>query len=314
MKANAKAFLEAARCHSIVSRAKWISASCPLAPWLHAGGVDKHPSFGIHRRKKYAACFSCDFHGSPRELVTRIRHYSRNDKDSLYDFKELYKLADSIENETPYFPLTEVGKGESHEAVFSEDWLSVFPDGTEHEYLIKRKVPRLVAEDFDLRFDPDKQRLCFPIRDYDGRLRGLHGRSVLKKTEVPYLVYKVLGKYNEIVWFGEHWVDFSKPVVFVESVFDVARVYQCYRNVICPLSASITKEKAYRVGGAVDIITMFDGDRAGIRAAEKIKKYLKDSFIRNIELREGCDPSDYSVFEIAELLQGMKLHLDEYLL
>ena len=72
----------------------------------------------------------------------------------------------------------------------------------------------------DLRYDPIERRVCFPIRDFTGALVGLHGRAIDKDTTLKYRMYTVYKQKNPMIWYGEHWVDFDKPVLLVESVFD----------------------------------------------------------------------------------------------
>ena len=64
----------------------WLQASCPLAPWKHASGVDRHPSFGVRIPTKegespYFHCFACNSGGSLPRLIHNLQmlsgeHYS----------------------------------------------------------------------------------------------------------------------------------------------------------------------------------------------------------------------------------------------
>ena len=46
-----------------------------------------------------------------------------------------------------------------------------------------RKVTPKLADALDIRADAMEGRVCFPVRDFAGRLRGLHGRAVHADTE-----------------------------------------------------------------------------------------------------------------------------------
>ena len=135
---------------------------------------------------------------------------------------------------------------------------------TVHPYLETRSVTAQIAQALNICWDDYRKRIVFPIRDFKGRLRGLHGRTVHDHVEPVYRMYPYENKTNPHVWLGEPWVDFEKPVLMVESVFDLARAYPVYPNIVSPLRASLSKVQLERMKGARTVITLFDGDKAGI--------------------------------------------------
>lgn len=296
-----------------VHREGWVVLSCPLAKWRHPKGTDKNPSFGfrVESGESFGSCFSCDWHGSQTEMVQELARLCQQDGD-LRDFMGALALIMQAEEQAPLelddtpdiITMLEMGK---QEHIFPEWWLDSFDrayhDGMVHPYLEGRHVPFAVAERLDLRFDAHRNRVGFPVRDFKGRLRGLHGRSVTDPPATPtYMMYLHENMNNPEVWLGEHWVDLDRPVVFAESVFDLARVLQVYDNVVTPLTASISEEKIRRMP-ALEVVTLFDPDAAGKKAADKVRHTLKDSVVHIVNLPDGNDAGDSSPYVIADVLK-----------
>ena len=291
--------------------------------------MDRNPSFGIEVspvKISKCHCFSCGFAGELTDLITLLRHKVRKDVEAKapvpnYDFKTALQL---IAQEEDGGILSFVHADEEEDKTvthyFDEDWLSSFKSYRKFEdaraYLASRNVPKWVADDLDLRFDARERRICFPVRDFNGDLVGLHGRGIDKHPIPPYRMYTDTypnkgGHNNPLIWYGEDKVDFEKPVVVVESVFDYARVYECYKNVICPLTAEIKKDKILRVQDMVVCIDMFDGDDPGRRASSRMRKELSHVRFKTIRLKEGTDPGKMSVMDVRKIL---KKYLKTYLI
>lgn len=292
----------------------WVQVSCPLAPYTHESGRDTNPSFGINvkpGRTSNAHCFSCGFRGDLFDLVTTLRAYAG--KDCKLDLVAARKMAEDDEDEGGMeiaYADDDAAERTNITHYFPEKWLRTFPlcinaeDGM--AYLASRDVPRWVTEELLLRFDPTEKRVCFPVRDSEGRLVGLHGRGINKKVKPVYRMYtypKKNGNNNPLYWYGEDIVDWERPIIVTESVFDFLSVYRCYKNVICPLTAELNKDKINRVRKAVKLILMFDGDKAGRRAAYNMKNQITDVLISEIRLPRGRDPGDLSVSKIKRLIQ-----------
>jgi DNA primase len=301
-------------CKTIEPGTKWIQADCPLAPWRHKSGRDKHPSFGIKigPGDSHAYCFSCHWSGSQTELLFEL-----DNRGVEFDFATALRMIQQSEDESGIVDLSDV----DYEAQrFSTPDLHKFPesyvenfepahyaghDAHVHPYLRERGVSYEFAKQFDLRFDPIKGAIVFPIRDYQGDLYGCHGRIIAPEGHRKYHAYGHQEHRNPHIWLGEHLVDRDCPVVFVESVFDLARVWEIYENVITPMRSGINKEQLDRVRWVREVIVMFDNDEAGRKGVEKIRKYLRkqDGYIVHIVWPpEGQDPGDLSDEEIATML------------
>lgn len=308
------------------TRAGWVQARCPFAHWRHEKGTDTSPSFAMQVGKQFCHCFSCDWSSDLGTMLYRLAVFAKGNKPAGERIRAATTYLDT-EGKT----VLRIGKQDEDEEDEKdiitewEEWrISSYLPAYSHPYLAGRAggpVPEAVGALMDFRYDAVRKRLGVPVRNFDGALMGFHGRDVTGANKIPYLAY-TLGKdpetkksfgYNRPVWLGEHWIDFSKPVLVVESVFDLARALQIYRNSMCPLMASLNKQKATRISEAMWIAEMFDPDKAGQKAVQKLKQYLPDTQFVSPGLPDGYkDPGDMEAEVLAARLAPY-LTLDELL-
>lgn len=297
------------------TRAEWFVASCPLAPWTHDKGTDANPAFAMKREPgdPFTNCFACGWHGTLKDLVFDIRHRNKLRPHLDVSWVKVYELIEKAEEDLGIHldapdieDLLFSAVAEHH--VFPDWWLESFPPWSEigfaREYLEERDVPASVANWLDLRADTTQKRVCFPVRDFKGRLLGLHGRAIHAGVDPRYRMYLQAGKNNPLIWLGETWVDFDQPVVVVEGPFDVASVLRVYPNVVSPLFANPSEEKLLRMGDAFEIITLMDRGMGGDAGRNKIAKtFKKGHIVRHAMLPEGVkDPGAASIEILCETL------------
>ena len=306
--------------HEVQYGDEWCNTHCPLAAWDHEHGTDSTPSFGLKQGpgESRCYCFACGFAGGQTMLIFQLRDRLRGQVHSI-DIKSAMTMIVKVEDGAEDLALVEWKEGLRVEPdrPFDENWLDGFEpayrNGQVHPYLLKRDVPYAVAAAWDLRYMVGEERVCFPVRNWAGELVGLHGRAVLDIVEPTYRVIKYRSMKNPLAWLGEDKVDTGKPVVFAESVFDLARVYQVYRNVMCPLSAGMSKAKIVRVSRCLEgIVTYFDDDQAGNVARRKVGQILHDRPLTHL-IPEGQDPGEMTPQRVAKQLEGL-VDLDPVLL
>ena len=296
------------------SRAGWVISTCPLAPWRHASGVDKNPSFGVKADKGDARvhCFSCGFSGTIIDMVHTIRHHNKMHPEVEIDWSQVMGLVNGIEDEWDLDldqpTIEEMLFSKSEDAhVFPDWWLESFPPALTipeaSGYLAARGVDYDTAEMLDLRCDTNQGRICFPVRDFQGRLLGLHGRAMHAETEPRYRMYTQGGCNNPMIWLGENWVDLSLPIVVVEGPFDVAAVLPVYSNVVSPLFANPNVEKIRRMQDCLEWVTLLDTGVAGDHGRHKIEQVLGEDHVVEHLYMPGHrkDPGECSREEILGL-------------
>lgn len=251
-------------------REHWLTASCPFAPWDHDGGIDKNPSFGISlkSKKSHYHCFSCNASGELANLPMDVA-YKNHDMPKIE--LDVFSAIDFISKHTEYSSAPDFQENfipeVEEEHLFPDWWLNSFmfvfenPEGL--AYVRSRGLTDRVIQKFNLRYDTSRRRVVFPLRNWDGELVGAHGRAIDKGVVPSYYFYSHEHKNNKLPWLGEHYININKPVLVVESVFDLAAVWPIYNNSICPLSAGLSKQKIQRIHHIPHIVTMFDYGKGG---------------------------------------------------
>jgi DNA primase len=303
------------------SRSGWVIARCCFGPWHHAGG-DKHPSFGvrIEAGDSFATCFSCGWHGRTSDIVLELRMKQKAAPVEIaFKFAQAAELVEQAEQgselnlDTPDIEQILFGT-KVPDYVFPDDWLATFAPawsiGWARDYLLSRQVPEEIANALDLRADIKLQRVCFPIRDFKDRLRGLHGRAVDPDASLRYRMYPHKGTTNPEIWLGEHWVEFDKPLLMVEGTFDLTSVLRLYRNAVTPLFANPSFAKLKRMSDALEIITLFDCGTGGDKGRARISQAYPHSIVTHLILPESKDPGAAPLDELQATLQE-HLPLDE---
>ena len=179
-----------------------------------------------------------------------------------------------------------------------------------HPYLSERRVTVEVAQRLLLMWDPYRKRVLFPVRDFKGRLRGVHGRHdpdhpfAAGDVSSKYKMYPWRNKTNSHVWLGEHFVDLTDTVLVAESVFDLCRALEIYPNSVSPLTASLSRRKVDRLVEATRIVTLFDTDKAGDRARKRLHDWLPGSEIVDVILPPGKDAADMDTDRLRELCKS----------
>ena len=263
-------------------RAGWILGPCPLAEQKHEKGTDSNPSFGVELKpgESRVYCFSCGYGASQTGLTMYLARHGGN-VDPTASFALINQAIEDgeLELEPGDYESNVFGKADDH---FYPEWLldALEPaynppevDVAEvHPYLGSRAVSWLVAEKLDIRYDSFRDRIVFPVRDFQGRLRGLHGRAC-GDDDLKYLMYQFQERTNPHVWLGEHLLpeDDEKPIVIAESCFDMARALELYPHVASPLKAMPSLTQLKRFDFLKRIVTLFDGDKAGDTARMKLR-------------------------------------------
>jgi hypothetical protein len=295
--------------------AKWVPCSCPLAPWTHDGGTDRHPSFGVSVGgiESVARCWSCGFTGSLYELCLTIRKKNIDIPVREYQWRRIFELIVNEEAEIGDVELPDYDTVIEKPGllVYPEEFLAPFRSMYTHPYLLDRGVSSKACRVFDVRFDPSRLRVCFPVRDFFGRLVGMQGRSV-DGSEPRYLSYTYGGKSNNSVWFGEAQVNLILPVVLVEGPIDLLKVYPVYPNVLAGMTSSVSESKLSRISDAWSVITLFDYGKGGDVGRKKVDRFFakKGVVMHLVPSREQKDAGNMSEQDLTNLFRTDILGID----
>lgn len=164
---------------------------------------------------------------------------------------------------------------------FTDTWLQSFPDAWRSEtamtYLLGRGVSAANAKEMDIRFDPISNRVCFPVLDWNGHLRGMQGRAIAADHDPKYLFYKFQGaSCGHEVMLGEHEAEPSKPLILVEGSFDRAALRPFTKQVLTLWGCRVNAQRIKRLSRCTKIYTAFDNDKAGDDARERLRASTLD--------------------------------------
>ena len=299
-------------------RAGWVVSRCPLGPWRHDGGVSGAEVFGVRIEEgdPFCRCFACNHHSTLGELVQTIALLKKESPVAGLALGEAQQLVFEAE-ETQEFDfdipgIEDVLAANKDKLVeFPAWWLETFPAAWDaafaRNYLQMRGVSQALAAALDLRADPNQGRVCFPIRDFNGRLRGLHGRAIDEDVSPRYRMYTFTKRNNPIVWLGEGWVNLNRPIVVVEGPFDLTSLRRVYANVVSPLFATPSIEKIKRMSDGLEWITVFDRGAGGDKGREIVERELGASHVlHHLHPPKGRkDPGEMTVAELVAMLQNI---------
>lgn len=295
-------------------RSKWLEGKCPFAIWRHESGKDNNPSFGIRwdtTQKSIVKCFSCGFGGDLSELHYQLAIEMRKDPSANIHLSNLLQLiADEFTEQEFDSDIPDFGSKQPNQEIkpYPESWLDSFklirefPEAV--KYCAGRGITYHMQKKLDLRFDPVQRRVCFPFRDFKGRLMGVQGRAIDKDNKLRYYFYGYGQHKNMLVWLGEHHINLDKPVIICEGPTDYASIRRVYDNVCASFSAGVSTEKLKRLADAVEIITFYDFGKGGEQARAKIRKVLIGIPITDLIPPDAeTDPGAMSLEIVSEYLE-----------
>lgn len=255
----------------------WLISKCPFAPYLHEFGTDSNPSFNIHvNHEGYSGykCFTCKQSGNLSKLINRLGEFREEDytkvairalvDETPENFEDFDQRDKNIVSEREISPL---------EATI---YLRMYPLATEEkkavQYLKRRAIIRKAAELLDLRYDPDQQRILFPVYDWDRKLYGFTGRTILNTDQYPHKKYPKVRDYaglpKDKLLLGEHLAHDGLPMLVVEGLFALLSVVSrgaCeFCNPVATMGSYMSEAQRDRlIDHDAPVFLLYDGDLPG---------------------------------------------------
>lgn len=294
------------------------------------------PSFTVSQQKQFYHCFGCGKNGSAigfmmeyegldfvdavkdlaqlagMQVPSMANHAKHKPKTNLYAvtekatriFQQQLKIApaviDYLEN-----------RGISGETckIFQlgyalNEWDALIKrfDQSEHELL--KRTGLSTQNDQQRTYDKFRNRLMFPIHDKRGRVIAFGGRAVEAEQKPKYLnspETDLFHKGNEL--YGLHLArkhSSESYILVVEGYMDVIALHQHgVNNAVATLGTATSAQHISALFKVWDrIVFCFDGDSAGVQAAEKalntsLPLYLDHKIIDFLFLPQGEDPDSF---------------------
>ena len=303
---------------------------------------EKTPSFTVNDEKGFYHCFSSGEHGNIFDFLMKTKNYKFGEtvkalaNDAGMQPYRFTKQDDEREKRWKiYNAILEKYTKHCHEKLLSAEYPEVL------EYLNKRKITKKefiffkigysseknnfyenLKKEFNEKeinssgiyyFDENKKkyvdrfrnRIIFPVKNLNGSVLALGGRTLSKKTFAKYInspeteFYKKGNNlYNINV--AKEFRNKSKEIFVVEGYMDVVNLHKFgIQNVVANLGTAMTERQLDLVWKFFkNPIICLDGDisgrKAAIRAAERLFPLMKPDYnIYFLTLPENLDPDTY---------------------
>jgi DNA primase len=300
---------------------------------------EKTPSFTINDEKGFYHCFSSGEHGNIFDFLVKVEKLNFGDavrklaaKAGMPTFKftkenievenkrkkydEILTIA--LQHYQKNFSENDSVKKYAHGRGLTQEILSTFKIGYSGEYGLNVSLfsgfnqKELIEsgvffhdEKNNKLIDRFKNRLIFPIFDYNNKVIGFGGRALSQNYLAKYInspeteffkkgfnLYNLNNAKNENKQSG---------IVFVvEGYMDAISLYQAgFKNVVATLGTAMTESHLNLVWRYFnDPVVCFDGDRSGQNAAHKISEkliaYMKPNYsLSFLILPNGFDPDSF---------------------
>ncbi len=165
-------------------------------------------------------------------------------------------------------------------------------------------------------YDFFRNRLMFPIHDASGNVAAFGGRDLSGESPAKYIntpenpVYKK-GRILYGLFQARDALRKSRQAILVEGYFDLLRCVDAgFENVVASCGTALTADQASLIRRYVpEVVIVYDGDAAGIRAALRGVAVLSavGLTVRAMVLPGGRDPDDFIKEEGADAFRE-KLH------
>lgn len=320
-------------CEKVSVGSRWVRSTCPMSH-LHSGGKDGKPSFAISidpGDESNCRCLACGIYGALIPLVWRMSVDGLSDRPDLFNFlvkhnqvntekflldedrepepddiegqiRSARKWTSSPKRKSNFVNPNDEPQAEVPESVMKQ-MVADMPDHV-REFLGRRSNPVLGIKgrglapftimEWELGWHRFKSRIAIPIRDEDGKLVSISGRTFnddvcayckgeVKKGECFQCGKHQPPKYlhspfkRDRVLFGEHHRDATnRSGYLLEGFFQVMATWECgYANSLARMGSHMSRQQAEKLVRWLDHLTIVpDGDKAGREAAERDRRTL----------------------------------------
>lgn len=278
----------------VKERDNWADACCPLHP-------ERNPSFSIRTDTGRWICRHGDIKGDALDLVVRLKGISPG---------EAVKYIKGL-------PLMDPGMNAVFDAIARINGTTVLhhdgdlPDWDRQyqaldptvmsDYWWERGFDETDMLNFEVRFDPNEERLVWPVRDENANLIGYTARKLPGSFGQKYLYPKSFQRHL----FPLNWHS-GEDIVLVEGPLDAMWLHKHGINGQALLGSSVTKlQKAWLFAHVRRIVVLGDNDPAGARALSGLVRSLSGFDVRFAFVPEHRkDPQDCTKAELYEALES----------
>jgi len=247
-----------------------------LIKCLNPEHEDRNPSMRVDKVLGIFNCFSCGYKGS------LFRHYNIDISESSLKRENLKRImaklrSDNFGLEMPEGFMPYVG-----------NWRGISP----------KTYKKFNA--FEHGKNDFKNRINFPITNSGGKIVCFQGRDYTMTERAKYKFWPP----NVSPPLFPQVKTIQSRIILVEGLFDMLNLHdKGLENAVCCFGVnkfSPEKLDLLKVSGVMGIDVLFDGDKAGKEASEKVKEICKGFPVRVVNLKSG-DPGELSQPQVNSL-------------
>ena len=284
--------------YELIKKGSVYYAHCPLH-------IDNTPSLAVYKNNNSFHCFSCGISGgfiqwlyyieklkydnavARAMVVSGINH----EADIFFESKRCFKMCRSykqdVNDERTY--LDESIYNKYHSCV-PEEWL-------------KEGISKSTMEVFEIKIDETSNRIVYPVRDIQGRLINIKGRTRFanyKDLKIPKYInyYKTNGvDYFQGMNITYTYIKTMREVIVFESLKSVMKCFDWgVKNTVSAEKHTLTKAQiSVLIRLKVDIVLAYDSDinyyrdAAVIKNINILKRFANVYVLYNPSLLGGAD-------------------------
>lgn len=310
---------------------RYYSGLCPFHE-------EKTPSFTVTPEKQIFKCFGCGAAGNVISYVMRLKnisfldavtvladranidisdnsekdknkkntlnkYYSINVETARYFFNNLKNNKKSLE----YFKNRNISMNTIQKfglGYANDSWsdLLIYLKNKGYSELDLLSSGLICKSDKNRFYDRFRNRVMFPIFDYNGKVIGFGGR-VLDDSKPKYLnspeslIFKKGVNLYGLNFLLKNNANHNREIIIVEGYMDCISLHQAgIYNVVASLGTALTSNMAKLIKRYADrVIISYDSDNAGINAADRGLEVLKKEGldVRILRVPNGKDPDEF---------------------
>lgn len=306
-------------CEKVRPGRRSVLVTCPLSPWTHRNGTDRHPGLSIiidDTGKSGWRCHACDHHGTLEWLVTKWGLLSRRPVTALLDF--IAKQEDGAEAVASRLEAGADRRWAEPPPRDPADDPDVYPEveaeafaGEVPQYAIDRGLSLDTCRAWQLGYDRGfgrrpVPRLVFPVRRRDGALVGLVGRAINDGDQPKYYNYWSFAKSKHL--YGIDKVEGHRRVVLVEGMIDVLRWWEYGLPAAGLIGSKPSRAQMQIALGYERVYLALDKDEAGEQGERSALKMLAGRVpVYRVPFPAGkADPKDLTREEALAAVDGAR--------
>lgn len=289
---------------------------------------EKTPSFSVNNEKKTYCDFSSGNRGGVIDFV--CRYYRCNGYDAVSKIMEYIGMTsgDAAILERRHLPATKIARRFSQKQnrqkqfsgeILSPDFMERFEwDTDKFQPWLEEEITEEALRKFQVRYDPFGDRIVYPIRDIDGNIINVGGRSVdpewKQKGLKKYVYYRKFGALNSIYGLFENMEDIKKEkeIILFEGCKSVMKSWGFgFKNAGAILTSHLNKQQftiLIKLGVSVVFALDKEVDIRQDKNIVKLMSYVPVYFIHDYNdlLDEKMSPVDHGAEIFEELLSDKR--------